>query len=45
MLIGVLEGTMSLLGGTNQYRGVIPFVVILAVLLWAQRGARWDEAR
>lgn len=45
VLIGVLEGTMSLLGGTNQYRGVIPFVVILAVLLWAQRGARWDEAR
>jgi len=43
--IGVLEGTMSLLGGSNQYRGAIPFFVILAVLLWAQRGARWDEAR
>lgn len=45
VLIGVLEGTMSLLGGSNQYRGAIPFFVILAVLLWAQRGARWDEAR
>ncbi len=45
VLIGVLEGMASLLGGTNQYRGALPFVVILAVLLWAQRGARWDEAR
>lgn len=45
VLIGVLEGSMSLLGGSNQYRGAIPFFVILAVLLWAQRGARWDEAR
>lgn len=45
VLIGMLEGTMSLLGGSNQYRGAIPFLVILAVLLWAQRGARWDEAR
>jgi len=43
--IGVIEGVASRLGGSNQYRGALPFFVILAVLLWAQRKARWDEAR
>jgi branched-chain amino acid transport system permease protein len=45
VLIGVLEGAVSALDFVSQYRGAVPFLVILAVLLWSQRGARWDEAR
>lgn len=43
--IGVVEGVTSVFGGLNQYSGIVPFLIILAVLLWLQRGARWDEAR
>ena len=45
ILIGVVEGMTSVIGGLNQYRAAVPFVITLAVLLWLQRGARWDEAR
>lgn len=45
VLIGLLEGSVSAIGAVSQYRGAVPFLVILAVLLWSQRGARWDEAR
>jgi len=45
ILIGVVEGMTSVIDGLNQYRGAVPFLIILAVLLWLQRGARWDEAR
>lgn len=45
ILIGVVEGLASGFVGLNQYRAAVPFLVILAVLLWSQRGARWDEAR
>jgi branched-chain amino acid transport system permease protein len=45
ILIGVVEGLTSALQSYGQYRGAIPFLVILGVLLWSQRGARWDEAR
>jgi branched-chain amino acid transport system permease protein len=45
VLIGVVEGIASELPKLGAYRGTIPFLIILAVLLWLQRGARWDEAR
>jgi branched-chain amino acid transport system permease protein len=45
LAIGILEGAVSSLVGLQQYRGVVPFAIILGVLLWSQRGARWDEAR
>lgn len=45
VMIGVLEGAVSAIDFISQYRSTVPFVVILAVLLWSQRGARWDEAR
>lgn len=45
LMIGIIEGLASGLDAFSQYRGAIPFLVILAVLLWSQRGARWDEAR
>lgn len=43
--IGILEGAVSAVDFVSQYRSTVPFIVILAVLLWSQRGARWDEAR
>jgi len=43
--IGVIEGMTSTFEGLSQYRSAVPFLVILAVLLWSQREARWDEAR
>jgi branched-chain amino acid transport system permease protein len=45
VMIGVLEGGVSAIDFISQYRSTVPFIVILAVLLWSQRGARWDEAR
>jgi branched-chain amino acid transport system permease protein len=45
VMIGVLEGAVSAIDFVSQYRSAVPFIVILAVLLWSQRGARWDEAR
>lgn len=45
ILIGVVEGMTSVVGDLNQYRGAVPFLIVLAVLLWLQRGARWDDAR
>ncbi len=45
LALGVLEGIASGITGIQQYRGVLPFAVILAALLWSQRGERWDEAR
>jgi len=43
--IGVIEGLTSVIPGLGEYRTAVPFLVILAVLLWSQRGARWDDAR
>jgi branched-chain amino acid transport system permease protein len=43
--IGILEGVASVVPGLGEYRAAAPFVVILAVLMWSQRGARWDDAR
>lgn len=45
LMIGIIEGLASGLETFSQYRGAIPFLVILGVLLWSQRGARFDEAR
>ncbi|MDO6966038.1 branched-chain amino acid ABC transporter permease [Rhizobium alvei] len=45
IVIGIIEGIASGFVGLNQYRAAVPFIVILVVLLWSQRGARWDEAR
>ncbi|MCB1339094.1 MAG: branched-chain amino acid ABC transporter permease [Maritimibacter sp.] len=45
ILIGVIEGLASGFVELAQYRSAVPFLVILTVLMWSQRGARWDEAR
>jgi branched-chain amino acid transport system permease protein len=43
--MGIVEGLASVIPGLGEYRAAVPFLVILAVLLWSQRGARWDDAR
>lgn len=45
LLIGMLEGLVSGFVALSQYRATVPFLVILTVLMWSQRGARWNEAR
>ena len=45
IMLGIVEGLASSFDSISQYRGAIPFLVVLAVLLWSQREARWDEAR
>jgi branched-chain amino acid transport system permease protein len=43
--MGMMEGLATVIPGLGEYRTAVPFVVILVVLLWSQRGARWDDAR
>jgi branched-chain amino acid transport system permease protein len=45
VVIGIIEGLTSVIPGLGEYRAAVPFLVILAVLLWSQRGARFDDAR
>lgn len=41
--LGVLQGLASTWTSIEQYRGVLPFLVILVVLVWSRRHDRWDE--
>lgn len=43
--LGLLEGLAAGLTWLQQFRSAVPFLMILLVLLWSQRKARWDEAR
>ena len=45
ILIGLIEGAVSAIGFVSQFRSAVPFLIILVVLLWSQRGAQWDDAR
>lgn len=42
LALGVAQGALSSLGSIEAYRGVVPTLVILALLLWRQREARWE---
>ncbi|MFF0572572.1 branched-chain amino acid ABC transporter permease [Streptosporangium saharense] len=42
--LGALGGLASSLTVVAQYRPAIPLIVILVVLLWSQRRARWEIA-
>lgn len=42
LALGVAQGALSSLGTIESYRGVVPTMVILALLLWRQRRARWE---
>jgi branched-chain amino acid transport system permease protein len=43
--LGLLEGLAASMTWLQQFRSAVPFFIILLVLLWSQRKARWDEAR
>ncbi|MFD9099334.1 branched-chain amino acid ABC transporter permease [Streptomyces collinus] len=43
--LGMLEGLLANLPWAGEYRGVVPFVVIVLILVWSHRGEVWDEAR
>jgi branched-chain amino acid transport system permease protein len=45
VLIGVIEGAGTSLRQFSEYRQVLPFLVVVAALLWLQRGEVWDAAR
>ncbi|MBR0725572.1 branched-chain amino acid ABC transporter permease [Bradyrhizobium manausense] len=45
VVIGEMESLISGFSGLGAYRTAVPFLVIIAVLLWSQRGGRWDDAR
>jgi branched-chain amino acid transport system permease protein len=40
--LGALQGLVSSFEALNVYRGVLPLVVIVLILVWNQRHARWD---
>ena len=42
--LGALQGFVSSYQSLSIYRGVIPLVAIVLVLVWNQRHARWDAA-
>lgn len=41
--LGVLQGLARSWTQLQQYRGTLPFLVILVVLVWSRRKDRWDE--
>ncbi len=43
--IGVLEALAVRWEAISTYRNALPFLVILVVLMWAQRAEVWDDAR
>jgi branched-chain amino acid transport system permease protein len=43
--IGVIQGMASESSTFAQYQDVVPFVIIVVAILWAQRGEVWDVAR
>ncbi|NOY55649.1 MAG: branched-chain amino acid ABC transporter permease [Actinobacteria bacterium] len=43
--LGVFEALVIRVRPLATYRSALPFVVIVALLLWTQRRAIWDEAR
>lgn len=45
LLLGGVQGSLSLQGHWSQWSNAIPFAVIIALLLWSQRREVWDVAR
>ncbi len=45
VLVGVVEAVSSYRSTWAEYRGAVPFLIALAVLLWTQRHEVWDAAR
>lgn len=45
ILVGVVEAVSSYRSLWAEYRGAVPFLIALVVLLWTQRHEVWDAAR
>ena len=45
LLLGVLSGLFAQIDGLSYVRAFLPFIFILAFLLWMQRKEVWDVAR
>lgn len=45
LLIGVAEGATGNVDAAAPYRQAVPLLIIVAALMWTQRGQVWDEAR
>ena len=45
LLIGVVEGAGARIDGVSDFRGAIPFVIIIVALIWLRRKEVWDAAR
>lgn len=45
LAIGIVEGGVGDIGSVAPYRQAVPFLIIVAALMWTQRGQAWDEAR
>lgn len=43
--LGALQGALAHVSELQQYRDTVPFLAILAILIWSQRGEVWDAAR
>ncbi|WP_020673331.1 branched-chain amino acid ABC transporter permease [Amycolatopsis nigrescens] len=43
LALGILQSVASTWAEIREYRGVLPFVAILVVLVWSRRRERWDE--
>ncbi|MEU1389400.1 MULTISPECIES: branched-chain amino acid ABC transporter permease [unclassified Nonomuraea] len=43
LLLGCLEGVTASLEAVQQYRGVLPFLVMVALLWWRSRHQVWDS--
>ncbi|MFC4908254.1 branched-chain amino acid ABC transporter permease [Actinomadura gamaensis] len=44
LVLGCLEGLSSSLDAVQKYQGVVPFLVMLALLWWRSRREVWDTA-
>ena len=42
LFIGAVQGALSSVESVAQFRGAVPLVIILAVVVWASRGARYE---
>jgi branched-chain amino acid transport system permease protein len=45
LILGMLEGALAQLGSLTVVRYFVPFLAIVALLLWMQRREVWDVAR
>ncbi len=45
LTVGVIEALSSYRAGWAEYRGAVPFMIAMLVLVWTQRGEVWDASR